>query len=65
MAVRETMRRWPATVWLFTVIVLLWQVATLVVDTRYVEEHPVWWGVWSAFGLASLAGLVVWRQQWA
>jgi hypothetical protein len=59
------MRQWPLTVWLFTAIVLIWQVAYLALDTHYVSKHPAWTGSWTAIGLGSLAALVRWRRRWA
>lgn len=59
------MRQWPVTVWLFTTIVLLWQVAFLVLDTAYVSRYPIRTGAWIVIGLGSLAALAWWRSRWA
>ena len=63
--VPEPLKSRPVSVWLFTGIVLLWQATFLALNPGYVREDPVWAGAWGAFGLASLAALVVWRQRWA
>ncbi|HEX4188822.1 MAG TPA: hypothetical protein VHY83_13075 [Solirubrobacteraceae bacterium] len=53
------------TLWLFAVIVFVWEAAYLGFNGSYVPNHPVWAALWCALGIAVLVALVVWRQRWA
>jgi hypothetical protein len=61
----DPQRNWPWTLRLYAAIALAWAAAYLGFNHSYVSHHAAWIACWDAFGLATLAALVVWRQRWA
>lgn len=60
-----TLKRLPATVIVFTALVVILDGAFLAVNSSYVRERPLWTAFWVVLGLGLLAALVIWRQWWA
>jgi hypothetical protein len=59
------MKRQPATVIAFTVLVVILDAIFLAMDSSYVRERPLWTVFWIVLGLGLLAALAIWRQWWA
>jgi hypothetical protein len=60
-----SLRRLPATVIAFPVVVLVIDGTTLALDSTYVRERPLWTAFWALLALGLLGALVIWRQPWA